>query len=245
MASAWAGFVIPIFLDYQSERDMARVVGHALLVWVLMLVIVLFEDGGQRTEDGGQRTENGRQKTEGGHVGSGLGGHLGLWGGGRIGPPLRKGAGVALGLVMFDGLMIGGILLTAAPQTFLSYRFTSLDAEIAAQTWGKLPASAEIYGPDEWRATALTGLLTRAINGDLPFGTRPRAEWVQISENPTVETLLANGYRFVYLDDLWWKKMPESSHASLSQPCAQTVVEAWDGSRTHFRRLLDLEGCGR
>ena len=46
--SAWVGFIIPVFMTYQSETDIARISEHAILVWVLLLSAILWEQAGKR-----------------------------------------------------------------------------------------------------------------------------------------------------------------------------------------------------
>jgi hypothetical protein len=43
MISAWVGFIIPIFLLYESDRDISRLSGQALLTWTLMLTFMVAE----------------------------------------------------------------------------------------------------------------------------------------------------------------------------------------------------------
>ncbi|MFQ5616028.1 MAG: hypothetical protein ACE5GO_06175 [Anaerolineales bacterium] len=149
--SAWAGFVVPIFVNYQSERDMARIIGHGTLLWTLMLVVLLFE-------------------------------YRGRWR--RYFQPA---AGISLALMSFSGVMTAASMLTAGPGVTLPYRFTEADAWISAQTWDALAPGAEVFDHAGWRATALTGRLTRAITGGLSFATRPRPEWEALTANPSVE----------------------------------------------------------
>jgi len=40
--SAWIGFAIPIFLTYEYNRDIVRFTKHALVIWTIVLVVMLF-----------------------------------------------------------------------------------------------------------------------------------------------------------------------------------------------------------
>jgi hypothetical protein len=42
VTSAWVGFAIPIFLTYEYNRDIVRFTKHALVIWTIVLVIMLF-----------------------------------------------------------------------------------------------------------------------------------------------------------------------------------------------------------
>jgi hypothetical protein len=41
--SAWVGFLIPLFLKYESDRDISRLSGQALLTWTLMLFFIVVD----------------------------------------------------------------------------------------------------------------------------------------------------------------------------------------------------------
>ncbi len=44
VAAAWIGFVIPLFLQYEADRDISRLMWQALLTWTLMLAFVLADE---------------------------------------------------------------------------------------------------------------------------------------------------------------------------------------------------------
>ncbi len=41
--AAWAGFILPIFLRYQSGPDISRVTAFSMTIWTLMLVVLVFD----------------------------------------------------------------------------------------------------------------------------------------------------------------------------------------------------------
>jgi hypothetical protein len=41
--SAWVGFLMPVLLEYQADRDISRLAWQALLTWTIMLVLMLPE----------------------------------------------------------------------------------------------------------------------------------------------------------------------------------------------------------
>jgi hypothetical protein len=55
--------------------------------------------------------------------------------------------------------------------------------------------------------------------------------------------MLANGFRYVYVDEKWWEEIPDPGRASLTAPCVRVLSEYWDADQEGFRRLLDLNEC--
>ncbi|RPI26411.1 MAG: hypothetical protein EHM70_19050 [Chloroflexota bacterium] len=204
VASAWVGFIFPLFLEYQAERDISRLTGHSMLVWTLFLAIMLWE-------------------------------HAAGWQ-----SYLRYAGAVALALMVFGGVVTTGIEFTAAyPPSLLGYELSGLDARIAKDHWDRLPEDAEVFDAGWWRASALTGRLTRVSIG----GRDPIPTWDSLRKTPSVEQILANGYRYVYVDELWWGGLTAESQLSLSSPCVEVLGEYFDQEKERFRRLLDLEAC--
>jgi hypothetical protein len=154
---------------------------------------------------------------------------------------VRTAAVVGLGLMVFGGVVVTGIQLTAAARPVLTFGFTGEDARIARNHWDKLSPESEIFDPKVWRATALTGLLTRAASEN--DTKTPLPAWQALKVSPTVPAMLANGFRYVYVDEKWWTEIPEAGQESLSAPCVQVLSEFWDGDQEGFRRLLDLNEC--
>jgi hypothetical protein len=79
------------------------------------------------------------------------------------------------------------------------------------------------------------------VTGNQAVGYGEDADWASLEAAPTVEALLANGYRFVYMDERWWRALPEASRADLSQGCVTEAIALDDAES--FRKLLDLGGC--
>lgn len=128
--------------------------------------------------------------------------------------------------------------LSAIPKPVLSDHITSLDARISSQTWGKLPVDEIIFDPNPFdgRASVVTGLPTVVweYRQVLPF-------WKELYDNPSLEGILHNNYRYLYIDERWWAGLTEAQQASLSNPCMRVVAE--EAIDNEFRRLLDLEQC--
>jgi hypothetical protein len=209
IASTWVGLLIPLFLVYQAERDISRFTGYTLFVWVLFLTLALLEKAPQLSRP----------------------------------TALRWAGGAALGLMVITGLVLTGYEWTAISQPVLGYKLDGMDARVAQATWNRLgttPKSSDtlVFDVNYWRATALTGLPTRAAVGNQALPT-----WDALVKAPTVPEFLRQGYRYVYLDEVWWEALLPDYKASLSSPCVQVIAEYWNADHDQFRRLLDLQGC--
>jgi hypothetical protein len=104
-------------------------------------------------------------------------------------------------------------------------------------------SESEVFDSLPWRATMLTGRLTRVVYGNMSYNKGHSLEWEALRADPTVERFLEKGFRYVYIDGSWWKSLSEAARASLSAPCVQVVTEQVDGGRGDFRRLVDLGQC--
>ncbi len=213
--SALIGFTLPLFVAYTVDRDISRFTSHALILWTLLLALALWQTDSKQA---GESTS------------------LNRW------SPRMQGFGaLALALMGFGGVVVAGVQLTAAAQPVLSFDFTGMDARIARDYWDRLPQDSEVFDPKVWRATALTGRLTRAAAENNT--KEPLPEWAALLAEPSTGGMLANGYRYVYLDEAWWSEMPEAAQISLSGSCVEVLAEYWDSDQVEFRRLLDVEGC--
>lgn len=208
VASAWLGFLLPIFFSYEYDRDIVRFTKHGLLVWTLALALMLWESSPG-------------------------------WG-----PRLRASAAAALALMAFGGLAVFGTELSAAAASVLTEEgVTGLDARMARQAWDRLPPGSQVFDPQSWRATMVTGRLTRVVASNVSYDYEHSLQWENLRANPTVEGFLQGGFRYVYVDEAWWAGLSESSRAALSADCVRLVAEAVDEERRQFRRLIGLEGC--
>jgi len=146
---------------------------------------------------------------------------------------------LSLILMTFGGTVTTVIeMSTLFSPPVIGYELSGMDARIARDTWNRLAEGEEVFDAVGWRASALTGLPTRVA-----IGKTLLPEWEALQNAPSVEELLANGYRYVYVDDIWWRGLPGESAASLSEPCVKLLAEYWDAEGEHFRRLLDLQAC--
>jgi hypothetical protein len=221
--SAWLGFLLPVFFSYEYDRDIVRFSKHGLIIWTLVLAFMLWQAALGRSSPsmGGQRV-----------------------GGPYLGKVFRLAAVASLGLMAIAGLPVFATELTAASQTVLTEPgITGLDAHMARQVWDRLPADSLVFDAHTWRATMVTGRLTRVVSGNMSYDYEHSAEWEALRQQPTVPAFLAAGIKYVYIDEAWWNELAPASRAELSNPCAQLLAEQASGDGKQFRRLIGLAKC--
>ncbi|NUM49216.1 MAG: hypothetical protein HUU38_31330, partial [Anaerolineales bacterium] len=131
-----------------------------------------------------------------------------------------------------------------ANRPMIAAKFDELDALVVKEVWDTLPAEAEIFDPDNWQGTVITGRLNHAVEGDYFTGIQPNPTWQALVEAPTRAGLLAENYAFVYVNEKWWGNLSAEAHAELQAACVVILSEHQSAERDRFRRLLDLRGCG-
>jgi hypothetical protein len=157
---------------------------------------------------------------------------------GAVKPALQKIGAVALGLMVFGGIVVTGMVMTGISQPQLGLDMNSQDSRILRDTWNRLPEGA-VIDRIPWRASVLTGLPTHSSVS----GLERLDAWQALINNPTLATLKENGYRYVFVDEIWWNEMPAASRAELSQPCVTIVAQQDKPSHKSIRRLLDIKNC--
>ncbi|MEX2143236.1 MAG: hypothetical protein WD740_01465, partial [Anaerolineales bacterium] len=142
--------------------------------------------------------------------------------------------------MVFGGLVIAGTQFSSASSTRLGDGYNELDAAIAAQLWGQIPADAKVFGSMP-NSTVLTGQLS----GQLLDEPIPTDSWHTLMSAPTLGLLIANDYDFAFIDSRWWQNLSAEVQAAagLDAACVLTMAESWDNSRVNFRRMLDLRSC--
>ena len=153
-------------------------------------------------------------------------------------PWLRKTALLGLGLMLFGGLVIFGIQLTAASTTQLAHTYTELDSTMTSAVWGTFERDDKIFGP-LGNTTVITGQLTGQLLGE------PRADhyWAALEADPRLDELLARDFDYLFVDSREWRDWQPEFQAELEAECVTVVAEVWDNAQINFRRLLDLRAC--
>jgi hypothetical protein len=157
---------------------------------------------------------------------------------GAVKPALQKIGAVALGLMVFGGIVVTGMIMTGISQPQLGLDMNSQDSRILRDTWNRLPDGA-VIDRIPWRASMLTGLPTHSSVS----GLKRLETWEALIAHPTIESLAADGFRYVFVDEVWWDEMPAASREDLSQPCVVILSQHDKPSHKSIRRLLDIKGC--
>ncbi len=137
------------------------------------------------------------------------------------------------------GVVVSGSLLSAAGRSVFSEAIAPVDASMTRTVWGKLDAEAMILDSHTYRAVIVTGLRTQSTATDF----EPFAEWSALVAEPDGQAILAAGFRYVYVDSLWWNTMTESQQASFRSGCAVLIASAHDDAHNGDRWLYDLQAC--
>jgi hypothetical protein len=142
------------------------------------------------------------------------------------------------GSLVFGGIIIFAVQMTAIPAPQLTYFANSTDAQMSSALWNRLPPGALVFDKYPWRAVTLFGQPTVAyvdVYQALP-------QWTDLAEHPDPVKIAKAGYDFYYLDFHTWDSMTPGQRSAFRQSCVHTFAEVKpaDGD---FRRLLDLRPC--
>ncbi len=203
LLASWVGFLMPIFLRYQADRDISRLSWQAMLTWTIMFALMIAERNFP-------------------------------W------PKLmRQAAALGLSLMLFGGLVVMGIQLTAASTTQLAHTFTELDAALLSKVWGKFERDDKIFGP-LGNSTIITGQLTGQLLG------HPRDDshyWNELTRTPNLDSLISLDFQYVVIDSRRWDDLSPELQVVYDAECIELYAEVWDNSRVNFRRILDIQAC--
>lgn len=143
-------------------------------------------------------------------------------------------------LMLVSGLVNTWVQNSALNRPVLSDGIDGLDAQMTNQVWGTLDQQDLVFDPgsNDWRATAVTGLLTAS---SMNRQTTPL--WQQLSSEPSLQEFLQNGFRYLYVDQSWWRALSDSQRSSLSDPCIKVIASASMDGDFQFRKLLDMGAC--
>jgi hypothetical protein len=147
---------------------------------------------------------------------------------------------LCLALMMVSGVVLLGVQLTAAQDTVLSEHFDDAEAQLLRRAWGRLPSSAKVLGY-AGTGSILTGQLIGGIYA-LPPGSE-RQVWEAMLTSPRVETLVRNGFDFVFVQSRWWNGLDSKSQQELEDPCVTVFARGEDFPGGRFAEILDLRAC--
>ena len=147
------------------------------------------------------------------------------------------------GLSITGGVVIFAILFTAITTPQLSYFIDSQDARMSSLGWNQLESGSWVLDRIPYRAVTLYGRPSRSspASGSVDFSTYP--DWNALIKNPNPGYVSSAGYRYIYMDGIWWNQLNPEQQGSLNQVCVQIVQETGDVTSNNWRRLLDVSGC--
>jgi len=154
-------------------------------------------------------------------------------------PAVTAAAVCGFALLNLSGLVVLGSLMTALPAVVLTEKMAPLDAGMATRMWDALPPDAVVFDSHPWRAVVLTGRPARSSEIDYS----PRPAWEALVANPTPRSMASAGYTYAYIDEHWWRGLPEAARSSFDDSCVRTLWEGEDNADNGFRRLIDITSC--
>ena len=148
---------------------------------------------------------------------------------------------LAIGYVMtlLGGVTFFMVQLRSIRHQELSYFIDNIDASYSVDYWNKLPEGTQVLDRIPERSVTIFGRITRANSGIYS----PLPEWEALIANPIPAQIAAAGYKFVYMDKVWWEKLTPTQHTSLLQPCIDIVDERKQDLNQDFRLLIDVSAC--
>jgi len=142
-------------------------------------------------------------------------------------------------VVVFGGMVLLGIEMTAAQKPVRSSFITELDEPFAAAYWNKLDKNYMLFDSNPSRGVTLFGLFTNASDTWLI----QKKEWEVLYEKPDPYDLRAAGYGYLYIDNVYWYDIKTLEKAHLRDACVQLVKEVKHKRLDDFRRLYDIRTC--
>jgi len=140
---------------------------------------------------------------------------------------------------ILGGVVILGALLSAVGTSVFSEAIAPVDAAMTREVWGKLDPQAMVLDSHPYRAVIVTGLRTQSTTIDF----EPYPVWSTLVAQPDPAAIAAAGFRYAYVDSLWWRAMSGEEQASFGAGCVFEVASSHDEGQNGDRRLFDLQAC--
>lgn len=150
-----------------------------------------------------------------------------------------------LGLVMgYFALVLAGIVIFRTQIDSLksaqyTYYIDGLDAGYAVDYWNKLPPGTQVLDRIPERSVAIFGRISRSNSGIYD----PLPEWQALVAAPDPRLAAAEGYNYIYMDNIWWQSLSPSQRANFQQPCTDIISEREQDQGTNYRILIDINAC--
>ena len=142
------------------------------------------------------------------------------------------------GVTIFGALVIFAIQLVAVQAPQYSYYIDLLDSQFAHAYWNRLEPGAQVLDNIPMRAVTVFGRANTSrssIYDALP-------EYEELVRWPDPQQLLKAGYRYVYMNQDWWKILTPQAQALLEVDCVRMAAPVIQQPGA-FRWLMDVSGC--
>jgi hypothetical protein len=145
---------------------------------------------------------------------------------------------VFFGLSVFGATIIFGVQMTTMPNPQNTYFITPADSRFAKMYYDKFPVGTQILDKTPYRAVTIFGRAVKAYASIYD----PLPGWPELINNPDPDKVLKAGFQYIYMDDIWWANIPQTTRDKLEFGCATYVGEP-EYYKTHARWLIDLSAC--
>ena len=148
-------------------------------------------------------------------------------------------AGATGMLILISGLVFLTTEFFAIQQPVLSYFIDPLDVKMMENHWDALEEGSMVFDPLPSRSPTLFARVSDSYN--TWYEVKP--EWRALQKEPWLDGLIAAGYDYLYVDELYWDELPPPVQESLEDECVLLIEENTAKREPRFRRLYDLRGC--
>ena len=148
-------------------------------------------------------------------------------------------AGTAGALLLVSGLVYLTTAFFAIQQPVLSYFIDPLDVKMLENHWDKLEEGSMVFDSVPSRSPTLFA----RVSDSHPTWYQAKPEWHALRKEPWLDELVAAGYDYLYMDELYWDGLPQVVQESLQDECVLLLDENIAKREPRFRRLYDLRGC--
>jgi hypothetical protein len=105
--------------------------------------------------------------------------------------------------------------------------------------WDKLEEGSMVFDSVPSRSPTLFA----RVSDSHPTWYQAKPEWHALRKEPWLDELVAAGYDYLYMDELYWDGLPQVVQESLQDECVLLLDENIAKREPRFRRLYDLRGC--
>jgi len=139
-----------------------------------------------------------------------------------------------------SGIGLLGLQIPAMPNPMYAEFLAPIDAKMYQEHWGRLQPGALVFDTTPQRGPTVLGLHT--LSG-IHYGPPSYPAWYELADNPDPFDMNQAGFRYLYLDQTFWRKFADHFDASCVVKIDEMQETASDGRVTELRVLLDVGNC--